>query len=127
MIGLFKINYSSVNKNLNNMKIAISTVGESLDSEISDVFGRSPYIIIVESESGEIKNTEIIKNENDGQQSGVGMVVAKLVAGKGASVVIAKNVGPRALDVLQQFDIKIFDASGKASQALQDLINKKVI
>ncbi|BFT94115.1 MAG: NifB/NifX family molybdenum-iron cluster-binding protein [Minisyncoccus archaeiphilus] len=109
------------------MKIAISTVGESLDSEISDVFGRSPYIIIVESESGEIKNTEIIKNENDGQQSGVGMVVAKLVAGKGASVVIAKNVGPRALDVLQQFDIKIFDASGKASQALQDLINKKVI
>lgn len=107
------------------MKIAISTVSGGLDSEISDVFGRSPYIIIVDVENAEIKNTEIIKNENDGQQSGIGMAVAKLVAEKGASVVIAKNVGPRALDVLQQFDIKIFDASGKAGQALQDFINKK--
>jgi predicted Fe-Mo cluster-binding NifX family protein len=126
MISLFKIRgYDSFNKILNNMKIAISTVSGSLDSEISDVFGRSPYIIIVDIEGGEIKNTEIIKNENDGQQSGIGMAVAKLVSEKGASVVIAKNVGPRALDVLQQFDIKISDASGKASQALQDFINKK--
>ena len=75
------------------MKIAICTVSGNLDSEISDVFGRSPYIIIVDVESGKIKNTEIIKNENDSQQGGVGITVAKLVAEKGANVVIAKNVG----------------------------------
>jgi predicted Fe-Mo cluster-binding NifX family protein len=106
------------------MKIAISTIAGNFNSEISDVFGRTPYIIIVDIENGEIKNEEIIKNENDGQQSGVGMAVAKIIAEKGASVVITKNVGPRALDVLRQFDIKVVDASGKASKALQEFINK---
>jgi len=104
------------------MKIAIATASGNLGSEISDVFGRSPYLIIVELENGRIKNSEIIKNENDVLKSGAGVAAAKLVAEKGANAVIAKNVGPRALEVLRQFDIKIFDAGGKADEALRDFI-----
>jgi len=106
------------------MKIAISSVGESLDADIAEVFGRCPYFIIVDIEKGKIKEMEIVKNPSDNQQSGAGMTAAKLVAEKGVSVVIAKNVGPRALDVLRQFNIEIIEADGKISKALQGFIEK---
>lgn len=106
------------------MKIAISATGENLDSEIAEVFGRCPYFILADILDKEIRNTETIKNESGEQKSGAGMAAAKLIVEKGAEVLIASNVGPRALDVLKQFDIKIIIASGKASQAVQDFINK---
>ncbi len=107
------------------MKIAISSIGKSLDDNIAEVFGRCPYFIIVDIEKGGIKGTEILKNTGDGQQNGAGMAAAKLIAEKGASVVIAKNVGPRALDVLKQFDIDIFTGSGTVKEILQKFIDKK--
>ncbi len=114
------------NKNISNgVKIAISSIGKSLNDNISEVFGRCPYFIIVDIKKSVIKENEIIKNVGDSQISGAGMAAAKMIAEKGVNVVIAKNVGPRALDVLEQFGIKIFDASGKANKALQDFINKK--
>ena len=106
------------------MKIAISSIGKSLDDNIAEVFGRCPYFIIVDIEKSGIKGNEIIKNVGDSQMSGAGMAAAKMIAEKGANVVIAKNVGPRALDVLKQFNIEIIEAKGKISKALQDFIKK---
>jgi predicted Fe-Mo cluster-binding NifX family protein len=106
------------------MKIAISSSGESLDSDIAETFGRCLYFIIVEIKNGKIGKTEVIKNESADQASGAGMVAAKLVAEKGVKAVITKNVGPRAADVLKQFNIEIVEANGKISEALQDFIKK---
>jgi predicted Fe-Mo cluster-binding NifX family protein len=108
------------------MKIAISSVGKNLDGNIADVFGRCPYFIIVDIEKGEIKGTEVIKNANGGQQSGAGMAAAKLIAEKGASVVIAKNVGPRASAVLKQFNIEVYSGEGVINDVLQNFIDKKL-
>ncbi len=106
------------------MKIAISSNGKSIDDNIAEVFGRCSYFIIIKIENGRIGETEVIKNESASQMSGAGMGAAKLIAEKGVKTVITKNVGPRAVDVLRQFDIKIFKANGKISKALQDFINK---
>ncbi|MFA5048147.1 MAG: NifB/NifX family molybdenum-iron cluster-binding protein [Patescibacteria group bacterium] len=104
------------------MKIAISSASENLNGNIAETFGRCPYFIIVDIENGKIGKTEIIKNESAEQSSGAGMATAKLVAEKGVTTVITKSVGPRALDVLKQFNIEIIEAEGKINKALEKFI-----
>jgi predicted Fe-Mo cluster-binding NifX family protein len=104
------------------MKIAISSVGESLDDDIAEVFGRCPYFIIAEKVGGEIRHIETIKNTGDSQKNGAGMDAARIVAEKGAEMVIAKNIGPKAQDVLEQFNIKTHTGEGAAREFLQELI-----
>jgi predicted Fe-Mo cluster-binding NifX family protein len=107
------------------MKIAISSNGKTLNDNIAEVFGRCSYFIMVEIENDKIAIREIIKNESINQTSGAGMMAAKLVVEKGAKVVIAKNVGPRALDVLRQFNVDVFMGEGTAEESLHKFINKK--
>ena len=87
------------------MKIAISSTGKNLNSNVSDVFGRSPYFIIVEIENKKIVKVETIQNISTKQMGGVGISVAQMVAEKDATIVITGNAGPRAVDVLKQFNI----------------------
>ena len=105
------------------MKIAISSNGENIDDNIAETFGRCPYFIIVEIENNKIVKTEIIKNASANQTSGAGMSAAKLVAEKGVDAVIAKNIGPRALDILKQFNIDIITEFGTAKESLQRFID----
>jgi len=108
------------------MKIAISSTGKSINDNVSDVFARCPYFIIVEIEDQKIKNTEEIENENKEQMSGAGVSVAQLIAEKDVNAVIAKNIGPRALDVLKQFNIKPYSGQGVIKEVLQELIKDKL-
>jgi len=108
------------------MKIAVSSKEKSLISEVSDVFGRSPYFIIVEIEDGEIKRTEIIENKSTEQMSGAGISAAQLMAEKNVNAVITGNVGPRAFDVLNQFNIGIYVGDGMIKKVLQEFIDGKL-
>jgi len=108
------------------MKIAISSMGENLTDGVSEVFARCPYFIIAEIENGEIKKTEAIKNESENQMGGAGISAAQLIAEKNVNAVITKNVGPRALDVLNQFDISIYYGEGTIKEVLQKLIDNKL-
>ncbi|MCU0679243.1 MAG: dinitrogenase iron-molybdenum cofactor biosynthesis protein [Planctomycetes bacterium] len=106
------------------MKIAISSTGESPEAEIAEVFGRCPYFILAEVEDKKVKKITAVKNESIDLPGGAGLAAAKLVAAKGANAVIASNVGPRTLEVLRQFNIKIVTARGRVSQAIEDFIKK---
>ncbi len=106
------------------MKIAVSADGKTLDDNVSDFFGRCPYFIFAEIEDGKIAEVEAMKNNNVDQVGGVGLSAARLMAEKNVDVVIAGNVGPRALDALKQFDIKVVNASGKVVNNLDDFIKK---
>ncbi len=108
------------------MKIAVSSKEKSLSGEVSDVFGRSPYFVIADIEKGEIKATEIIENKSTDQITGAGISAAQFVAEKNVNAVITGNVGPRALDVLRQFNIKIYYGDGKVEEVLQEFINGKL-
>jgi len=108
------------------MKIAISSTDEGLESNVSDVFGRCPYFIIAEIENDKIIKTETIKNESADQPGGAGVSTAKLMAEKDADVVIAGNTGPRALDVLKQFNIEIYIGEGIIKDVLQRYIDGKL-
>jgi len=108
------------------MKIAISSTDKNIESDVSDIFGRCPYFIIAEIKDGKIEKTESIKNESVDQTGGAGISTAQLMAEKDVNVVITRNVGPRALDVLNQFNIETYSGEGVVKNALQEFIDGKL-
>ena len=104
------------------MKIAISSDSENINGNVSDVFGRCAYFVIAEIEGSEIKKTEVIKNKSVDQKSGAGISTGQLIAEQNVEAVITGNVGPRALNVLGQFNIKIYSGKGRIKDTLEDFI-----
>jgi len=104
------------------MKIAISSTGKNLTDNISELFARCPYFVIAEIENGKIQETEVIENKIASQLGQAGISAAQQMAEKDVKAVITKNVGPRALDVLNQFKIDIYAAEGTIEKVLQDFI-----
>ncbi len=105
------------------MKIAISSTGESLESEIDAKFGRCPYFLIVEIVDKEIKDVRAIENIAAGQRGGAGITSAEIIAKEKADAIITANLGPRAFSVFEQFGIKIYYGQGKVSDAVQKFID----
>jgi len=108
------------------MKIAVSSTGESLKSKVAEVFGRCPFFIIAEIEYNKIARKEVIKNAVANQIGGAGIAAAQAIAEKNVRAVITGNVGPRALDVLKQFNIEIYYGNGKVEKVLQKFMEKKL-
>jgi len=101
------------------MKIAVSSTGSTLDSEVDPRFGRCAYfIIIVDPDTME---WEAISNEAAQMGGGAGIKAAQLVADKGAKAVISGNYGPNAFQSLMAANIKVFTG---ASGSVRDAIDK---
>jgi len=107
------------------MKIAISADGEKLSDNVSEFFGRCPYFIFVETEGGKSVKNEALENEVAGQSGGAGIATANLMADRNVEVVIAKSVGPRAMDVLNQFKIKVYNGEGRIEEVIKNFIENK--
>ena len=103
------------------MRIIIASKGKTLQDDISEVFARAPYFLVVEKENKEVKLVEELVNHAASQSSSAGITAARIVAEKGAEVVVSGNFGPRASSVLEQFQIKTKKASGKIEEALNKL------
>jgi len=108
------------------MKIAVSSMDKNIDGNVSDIFGRSSYFVVAELEDKKIKRTEIVENKSTDHMSGAGISVAQLMAEKNINAVITGNVGPRALDVLRQFDIAVYHGDGLIKKILQEFIDGKL-
>jgi len=108
------------------MKIAISSTGKDLNSKVSEVFARCPYFIIAEIENEKIQKVETTENKIANQLGQAGISVAQLMAEKNIKAVITKNVGPRAHDVLNQFNIGIYYGDGAIEEVLQEFIDGKL-
>jgi predicted Fe-Mo cluster-binding NifX family protein len=108
------------------VKIGISANGKNLEDTISEVFARCPYFIIAEIENGKIKSFEAVKNEAGGRSGGAGIFAAKLMAEKDVKAVITKNIGPRAFEVLKQFNIEVYQGEGEIKKAIEEFIQGKL-
>ncbi|MBM3253728.1 MAG: hypothetical protein FJZ16_05715 [Candidatus Omnitrophica bacterium] len=108
------------------MKAALSSSGKDLENNISEVFGRCPYFLIVEIEDKKVKGFETIKNKAVNQLGSAGIYAAQTVAEKEVNAVITGNIGPRALDVFRQFNIQVYKGTGLVKKALQGFIDNKL-
>ena len=87
------------------MKIAVSSSGRDLDSQVDPRFGRCAYFIIVETDD---MSFEAFDNENMALGGGAGIQSAQFVASKGARAVITGNCGPNAVQTLSVSRIDVF-------------------
>ena len=99
------------------MKIAITSQGKDLDSQIDPRFGRAAYILIVDSEQNGV---DVIDNSgNINTFKGAGIQAAVLLSKKGAEVLMTGYCGPNAFKTLQAAGIKVVsDVAGKVKDAL---------
>ena len=88
------------------MKIAITSQGKELSSEIDLRFGRAKWLIVVDTESGDFQAKDNSVNLNAAQ--GAGIQTGRNVANLSVDAVITGNVGPNAFKTLNAADIKIF-------------------
>ncbi|MDP8255276.1 MAG: NifB/NifX family molybdenum-iron cluster-binding protein [Candidatus Alcyoniella australis] len=101
------------------MKLLITSVGESLDSEVDPRFGRARCMILYDTDSGEHK---VLGNEqNLHAMQGAGVQAGQSVVTSGAEAVLTGNCGPKAFAVLSSAGIKIYSgATGTVRQAIED-------
>ncbi len=91
------------------MKIAISSTGKGLDSQIDPRFGRCQYFILVDPETMEF---EVFENEGLMASGGAGVQAAQSIVQKGAKALITGNLGPNAASALSASGIKVYLVSG---------------
>ncbi|MCD6560843.1 MAG: NifB/NifX family molybdenum-iron cluster-binding protein [Deltaproteobacteria bacterium] len=107
------------------MKIAVTSTGTNLDSEVDPRFGRAPYFIIVDSESFSF---EVLDNkENVNALKGAGIQAAGMVSNKGADILLTGHCGPNAMKVFKAARIKVANnAQGSVRDAVTAFIDGKL-
>jgi predicted Fe-Mo cluster-binding NifX family protein len=107
------------------MKIAVTSTGTDIDSEVDPRFGRAAYIIIVDSETFEF---EVVDNkENVNALKGAGIQAARMVSDKGADVLLTGFCGPNAFKAMNAARIKVAnDAKGTVREAVQAYLDGKL-
>lgn len=103
------------------MKIAISSVGPDLDSQVDPRFGRCAVFIILETENMQF---EAIDNQFKDLSGGAGIQAAGFIADKGVTAILTGRCGPNATGVFQQAGIEIVTGlAGTVREAVQHYRN----
>ncbi len=107
------------------MKIAVTSQGRDLDSQVDPRFGRAAFIIVVDSES---KEFQVIDNSpNVNAMKGAGIQAASAIVDTGAEVLLTGFCGPNAFKALKAGNVKVAnDASGTIMDAVKDYLDGKL-
>ncbi len=100
------------------MKLAISSSGQDLSSQLDPRFGRCRYFLIIETDT---MNFEVFDNDNAALGGGAGIQSAQFIAAKGAKAVITGHCGPNAIQTLSAAGVQVY--VGQAGR-VQDLADK---
>lgn len=100
------------------MKIAVTSTGDGLASDVDGRFGRCNYFVIVDTETMEL---ESIDNQAQQAIGGAGVEAAQTISSSGAEAVITGNVGPNAYSALSAAGVDIYTgATGSVRDAVTD-------
>ena len=109
------------------MKVAVSSSGKGMESQMDVRFGRCPYYIIAEGEGKDVKEIESIENPAISQSGGAGITAAQFVANKGVKAVISGAFGPKAFQMFQQLGMEIYQGKpGTVGENLKAFADRKL-
>ncbi len=100
------------------MKIAVSSDGATLESNVDPRFGRCPYYIIYDTESDDFKSVE---NKSGQAAGGAGIQAAQMISDMNIKSVITGNIGPNAFRVLSAASIEVYSG---ATGSVKDSVEK---
>ena len=102
------------------MKVAVTSQGKELSSQVDPRFGRAKYFIVIDTDSGEFTAHDNSQNLNAAQ--GAGIQAGQNVINLGVEAVVTGNVGPKAFTTLQAGNVKIYiRATGTVQNAIEQL------
>ena len=96
------------------MRVAVSSLGPSLDDRVDERFGRAAYLLIVDDDTLAVQSVDNSVNRDAMQGSGLG--AAEIVSEHGATVVITGHLGPKAFSALQRCGIDGFGGTGMTAR-----------
>jgi len=100
------------------MKVAITAMGPGLEDGVSTRFGRAPYFLIIETD--DLSLVESLENPNVAAGGGAGVQSAQLMVDHDVNVMITGNCGPKAFQVFEAAEIKIFTgAEGSIEESIE--------
>ncbi len=103
------------------MKVAVSSTGNDLTSQIDSRFGRCMYFVIVETDD---MSFDAFNNENIVLSGSAGIQSAGFVSSKGAKAVLTGNCGPKAMQALTAGGIEVFvGQAGTIEEAVEKFKN----
>lgn len=106
------------------MKLAIPMDEKRLESNVSQSFGRAPYILIYDRETGESIFFDNVAVESRG---GAGIKAAQTVIDKGADVLLAPRLGQNAADVLKAAKVNVYQSvDGSAKENVEAFVTGKL-
>jgi len=99
------------------MKIAVSSQGTDIDSQVDPRFGRAAYILVIDTVSN---GFEVLDNsENLNAFKGAGIQAAAMVSDSGAEVLLTGYCGPNAFKTLKAAGVKVAnDVAGTVGEAV---------
>jgi predicted Fe-Mo cluster-binding NifX family protein len=108
------------------MKVAISSNGEKLTSEVDQRFGRCQYFIVLNMDGDTAGTFEAIKNQGAINGHGAGIKAAEQMGELKIDAVITGQLGPNATNVLNELGIKAYSGSGMIKDVLSDFAANKL-
>lgn len=103
------------------MTIALAVETDSLDSELSDVFGRCKYLLIYNSED---QSKKMIPNPHATAFDGAGIQTSQLLIENDSDVLIVTNIGDQALIFLESVEIKVYKSPKEKALKAISLFNE---
>ena len=86
------------------MKIAFTAINNTIDSKLSDVFGRTNYFILFDSET---KQIDVYSNPNKNVIGAAGIQAAQFIISHNVDLVVTGHIGDNAIRFLSLAKIKI--------------------
>jgi predicted Fe-Mo cluster-binding NifX family protein len=107
------------------MKICITSQGSNLEALAEERFGRAPFFIIVDTETGSF---EALENQFAGGSGGVGPKAAQMIIAHEVKALVSGMVGGNAHEVLSAAGIQlyVYRGGGTVRDALEQF-NKKTL
>jgi len=100
------------------MIIAISATGKDIDNKIYTKFERCGCFLIVDLE----KNTVLpITNKAKDRPREIGGPIGHLISKVGVDKIITTDIGPRAMEIFKQHEIKVYRAEDIIEDAIKQL------
>ena len=100
------------------MRIAIPSSGQAVSDPVDNRFGRAPYVILFNQDSGE---TVSLSNPYAAESGGVGPRLVQLLVQNQVTHLITPRIGGNAENALHAAGIIVFqwEGSGSVSDALE--------
>ena len=89
------------------MKIAICSKGNDLSSLCDERFGRCETFLVFDTET---KESFVVDNEAKNEGAGAGGKAVKTLFHKGVDLLIAPELGPKAMEAIKAFELETYRA-----------------